>query len=165
MATRHNKKTEKREVESYRPSAWMAPFERMEDMFDDIFRRPFGFTRLPSMTRLMAGMEPAPSVDIFEEGDTIVIKTELPGMAKEDVEVNLTDDTITLSGEKRKEEKIERKDYHRLERSYGAFKRSFPLPADVQTDKAKAVFKNGVLEIRIPKTEGSKKKEKKIKIE
>jgi len=86
-------------------------------------------------------------------------------MTKKDIEVNISDDTITLSGEKKKEEKVEKKNYYHLERSYGSFSRSFRLPTDVQTDKAKASFKNGVLEIRIPKTEEAKKKTKKITIQ
>jgi HSP20 family protein len=159
------KKPEKTELEPYRPSKWLSPFERMEDMFEDFFRRPFGLTQWPSIQRLMEGIEPSPSVDIFEEGDNIVIKSELPGMAKSDVEVNLTEDTITISGEKKKEEKVEKKDYYRLERSYGSFTRSFALPAEVQSDKAKATFKNGVLEVKVPKTEAAKKKKKKIEIE
>jgi HSP20 family protein len=93
------------------------------------------------------------------------MKSEMPGMSKEDVEVNLTDDTITISGTKKKEEKVEKKDYYHLERSFGSFKRSFALPSEVQSDKAKASFKDGVLEVTIPKSEEAKKKEKKLKIE
>ncbi|MFH1026033.1 MAG: Hsp20/alpha crystallin family protein, partial [Nitrospirota bacterium] len=105
------------------------------------------------------------SMDIFTEGDNVVVKAELPGMKKEDIDVSLTEDTITISGEKKKEEKIEKKDYYSFERSYGSFKRSFSLPSEVQTEKASAKFKNGVLEIRIPKTEEAKKKEKKVTVE
>ncbi len=149
------------ELETYRPSTWLSPFDRMEDMFEDFFRRPFR-SRLP---RLFEGIEPTPSVDIYEEGDNIILKSEMPGISKDNVEINLTDDTITISGEKKKEEKVEEKDYYRLERSFGSFKRSFSLPAEVQPDKAKAVFKDGVLQVTIPKSEEAKKKEKKLKIE
>jgi len=107
----------------------------------------------------------SPAVDIFEEGDDLVVKAELPGINKENIEVKVTDDYITISGEKKKEEKIEKKDYYRYERSYGSFSRTFRLPVDVQTDKAKAKFENGVLEIRIPKTEEAKTKERKLQIE
>jgi len=162
---KEEKRKEEKPLEPYRPSTWLTPFERMEEMFEDFFRRPFGRPWWPVLPRLFEEREPVPSVDIFEEGDDVVVKTELPGMAKDDIEVNLTDNTITLSGEKKKEEKVERKDYYRLERSYGSFSRSFTLPADVQTDKAKASFKNGVLEVRIPKTEEAKKKVQKVKIE
>jgi len=79
--------------------------------------------------------------------------------------VSMTDNTVSISGEKKKEEKVERKNYYREERSYGSFTRSFRLPVEVQPDKAKASFKEGVLEIRIPKTEEARKKEKKVSIE
>ena len=103
--------------------------------------------------------------DIYEEKDNIIVKSELPGISKDDIEIHLTENTLTLTGEKRKEEKIEKKDYYRLERTSGSFKRSVALPAEVQTGKAKASFKDGVLEVKIPKTEAAKKKEHKIKIE
>jgi HSP20 family protein len=106
-----------------------------------------------------------PSVDVFEESDEVVVKAELPGMKKEDIDVSMTDNAISISGEKKKEEKVERKNYYREERSYGSFTRSFRFPVEVQTDKAKANFKEGILEIRIPKTEEAKKKEKKLVIE
>lgn len=106
-----------------------------------------------------------PDVDIFEDGNDVVVKAEMPGMKKENIEVNLTDDMITVSGEKKKEEKVEKKDYYRVERSYGSFTRSFKLPKDVESDKAKATFKDGVLEIRVPKTAEAISKEKKIPIE
>jgi HSP20 family protein len=109
--------------------------------------------------------EVSPSVDVFEERDEVVVKAELPGMSKEDIDVKVTDDVVTISGEKKKEEKIEKKNYYRIERSYGSFTRSFRLPTEVQTEKASAKFKEGVLEIRIPKTEEAKKKEKKVSIE
>ena len=109
--------------------------------------------------------EVAPKVDIFEEGDNFVVKAEIPGIKKEEIEVNLTDDMVTISGEKKKEEKVEKKDYYRFERSFGSFSRSFRLPKDVQADKAKAIFKDGVLELKVPKTEEAKKKEKKVPIE
>ncbi|MBI4654044.1 MAG: Hsp20/alpha crystallin family protein [Nitrospirae bacterium] len=166
MAEKKKKvKKEEKAVEPYRPSEWLTPFRRMEEMFEDFFRRPLGRPWWPSLPQLFKGMEPTPSVDIFEEGDDVVVKTELPGMEKDDVDVNLTENAITISGEKKKEEKVEKKDYYHFERSYGSFSRTFTLPAEVQTDKAKASFKKGVLEVRIPKTEEAKKKTQKVKIE
>ncbi|WP_162467556.1 Hsp20/alpha crystallin family protein [Syntrophotalea carbinolica] len=107
----------------------------------------------------------APSVDIYEEEDAVVVKAELPGIGKEDVEVDISDDLLTISGEKKTEEKIERKDYHRIERSFGKFSRSVRLPGDILTEQAKASFKEGVLEVRIPKTEAAKQKKRRIEIE
>jgi HSP20 family protein len=166
-------KKEKKELVKVEPTKALSPFqemerrfEEMERRFEDFFRKPFSL--LPSwMPRLKMPEieEVSPSMDIFTEGDDVVVKGELPGMKKEDINVSLTKDTISISGEKKKEEKVEKKDYYSLERSYGSFKRLFSLPAEVQTEKASAKFKDGVLEIRIPKTEEAKKKEKKVMIE
>lgn len=166
MTAENARKTERRSLEPYRHRGWLSPMGRtMEEIFEDFFRRPFGRMMWPGTERILEAVEPEPSVDIFEEEDSVVVKSDLPGMSKDDIEVNLTDDTITLSGEKKEEEKIERKNYYCHERSYGSFTRTFALPKEVQSDKAKASFKNGVLEVRIPKSEIAKKKEQKIEIE
>ena len=160
-------KKESKELAKVEPSRALSPFEEMERRIEEFFRRPFslfGPSWLPRL-KMPEFEEISPTVDIFEEGHDIVMKAELPGMKKEDIEVNITDDIITLSGEKKKEEKIEKKNYHRLERSYGSFVRSFRLPTEVQTEQVKAQFKDGILEIRVPKTEEAKKKEKKVQIE
>jgi len=159
------KKKEEKGLEPLRPSIWLSPFERMEEIFEEFMRRPFGRHWLPSFPRLFEEMRPSPSVDIFEDGDDIVVKSELPGMTKDDIEVNITGNTITISGDKRSEEKVEKRNYYRLERSYGSFSRSFELPVEIKPEKAKATFKNGVLEVRLPKSEEAKKRVKKITIE
>jgi HSP20 family protein len=160
-------KQEPKELLKHEPSRAISPFETMERWFEEAFRRPFSLLGPSWLPRLRATeMEEAiPSVDIFEEGDNVVVKAELPGIKKEDVDVSMTDNVISISGEKKKEEKVERKNYYREERSYGSFTRSFRLPMEVQTDKAKAQFKEGILEIRIPKTEEAKKRERKVSIE
>jgi HSP20 family protein len=86
-------------------------------------------------------------------------------MEKENVEVKLTDHMLTIKGEKKKEQEIKEENYYRSERSYGSFIRTLELPADVHADKVKASFKNGVLEVRLPKTEEAKTKEVKVKVE
>lgn len=159
------KKEEEKGLEPLLTSRWLSPFERMEELFEDFFRRPFGRPWFPAIPRIFEEMKPSPSVDIYEEGDDIVVKSELPGMTKDDIEVNITENTITISGEKKAEEKVEKKNYYRLERSYGSFCRSFELPAEIKPDKAKASFKDGVLEVRIPKSEEAKKKVRKVTIE
>jgi len=149
------------------PERFASPLREMERTFEDFFRRPFSLLSpsfWPSMR--MEGMEELSfSVDIFEEGDDIVVKAEMPGIAKEDLEVSVTDNTITISGEKKKEEKIEKKNYFRMERTYGSFTRSIPVPSEIEKDKIKARFKDGVLEIRAPKTEEAKQQAKKVNIE
>ncbi len=138
----------------------VAPFEKLESYFDNFFHNPFSFMSRPSWDGfdfpMMEGM--SPTVDIFEEKDKMIIKAELPGINKEDLDVSITENTVTISGEKKQEEKVERKDYHREERRYGSFCRRFRLPEDVDADKAEASFKKGVLEIRLPKTKESKQK-------
>jgi HSP20 family protein len=160
-------KQETKELVKAKPSRAPAPFEAMERWFEEAFRRPFSLLGPSWLPRLRETEmeEVMPSVDIFEEGDNVVVKAELPGMKREDLDVSMTDNTISISGEKKKEEKVERKNYYREERSYGSFTRSFRLPVEVQTDKAKASFKEGVLEIRIPKSEEAIQKEKKVLIE
>ena len=106
-----------------------------------------------------------PVLDFYKEKDDLVVKAELPGMEKEDIEVNVTDHTLTIKGEKKKEEEVEEENYYRSERSFGSFRRDLELPSDVQAEKAKASFKNGILEVRLARTEAAKAKEIKIAVE
>jgi len=148
------------------PVSALSPFEEFERRFEDFFRRPFSMMEAPWWTRgHLFGGEVTPTADVYEEGGDIVLKAEIPGMKKEEIHVDINEKNITLSGEKKKEEKVERKDYVRLERSYGSFARSFALPAEVQTDKARATFKDGVLEVRVPKTAEAASRTRKVAIE
>lgn len=104
-------------------------------------------------------------MDVYEEGGDIIVKAEIPGMKKEEIHIDINEKTVTVSGEKKKEEKVERKDYVHLERTYGSFARTFTLPAEVQTDKARATFKDGVLELRMPKTAEAARRTRKVPIE
>ena len=156
---------ESRELERYEPARPLSLLEEMEREFGDFFRRPFSLMR-PSLWQA-TGVAPAVSMtcDIYEDNGNVMVKAELPGMTKEDLDVKIANDVLTISGQKKKEEKVQQKDYYRMERSYGAFSRSFSLPASVQMEKIKAHFKDGILEVIIPKTEEAMRKEKKIKIE
>ncbi len=160
------KKTEgKREVAPYRPFKMPMMFDETDRMFNRFMGRRFGPMRWPKMLwpeELDSGY---PSVDIYEDARSVMLKAEIPGVNKEDLNVNITEDAITISGEKKKEEKVEEKDYYRYERSYGSFRRILPLPAGVQSTKAKAKFSDGVLEIKVPKTPEARKKEVKVQIE
>lgn len=130
-------------------------------LFDDFFRdfdvAPFGF----GSERLKAF---SPSIDIKENEKEILIRAELPGMEEKDVEVNLMEDRLTIKGEKKEEKEDKASDYYHMERSYGVFSRVIPLPGKVDTKKAEAHFKNGVLSVKLPKTEDAKVKGKKIPI-
>lgn len=141
---------------------WERDMERVMDTFFERRMRPWWPERWLRSDEMEISV---PAVDLFEEKDEIVVKAELPGIDKDQIEVNVTDHQLTIKGEKKKEEEIKEKDYYRCERSYGSFLRTLELPKDVHADKVKAAFKNGVLEIRLPKTEEAKAKEIKVKIE
>ena len=100
-----------------------------------------------------------PAVDLYEKDDHFVIKAELPGVDKKDIAIDLKDRVLTLSGERSYENEVKEENYYRRERSYGKFQRAFTLPADVDSDKIKAEFKDGLLQIEVPKPEQQKPKQ------
>ena len=99
-----------------------------------------------------------PPVDLFETDDALVLKAELPGFAKEDLDIEIRDRTLILKGERRHEREVKEEQYHRRERAYGRFQRAFTLPTVVEESKVQATFKDGVLELRLPKSEAVKPK-------
>jgi HSP20 family protein len=106
-----------------------------------------------------------PILDLYEDKDEIFVTAELPGMTKDDIQVSISDNILMIRGEKKKEEEDEGKDYYHSERVYGYFSRSVALPAEVNPEKIQALFKNGVLEIRLPKSEEAKKKTVNVKVQ
>jgi HSP20 family protein len=106
----------------------------------------------------------APPVDIFENGDNLVLKAELPGVNPDDVEIRVEDNTLYLKGERKFEKEVKEQSYHRVERSYGTFTRTFSLPNSVDSDKVVANFKDGVLTLTMPKKEEAKPKTIKISV-
>lgn len=157
---------ESKAIAPWRPLTELARWEReMDRMMDDFFDRR-GRAWWPFLRERAGFVEMAmPALDVYEEKDEIVVKAELPGMSKDDIEVDISDSHLTLKGEKKKEEKIEEEGYFACERTYGAFHRSVELPREVQADKVKASFKNGVLEVRLPKTEDARAREIKVRID
>ena len=149
-----------------RPVWPMLAWEREIDRLFEDFRRHFMWPRPRGLHRWpeAVGIQPL-NLDAFEQGDDVVVKVELPGMSRDEIEVTLTDSALTVKGEKRKEEEVKDEDYHRCERSFGAFSRTIELPVPVKTEAAKARFTNGVLEIRIPKTEEARRKPIKVQVE
>lgn len=105
-----------------------------------------------------------PVVDVTETKDEVIVRAEVPGMTKEDISVTLQENVLTLRGEKKQEKTEKEAAFHRMERSYGSFVRSFTLPTLVQADKAKADYKDGVLTITLPKAEEVKPKEISISV-
>jgi HSP20 family protein len=106
----------------------------------------------------------SPSVDIYEEPEAIMIEADLPGLNKENVSVNLENNVLTIQGERKLEHEEKRENYHRVERAYGSFTRSFTIPSNIQAEKIEAEFKDGVLRIRLPKREEAKPKQIEVKV-
>lgn len=130
----------------------------MDSLFDNLFR---GFDVEPFESRLGAF---SPSVDVTENDKEIKISAELPGMDEMDIDVSLQSDMLTIKGEKKEEKEDKGKDFYKMERSYGSFSRTIPLPVEVETDKAEAKFKKGVLIITLPKTAKAVSETKKIAV-
>lgn len=137
----------------------VSPLREMERWFEESMSRPFfGMNWTPfrhMFHELGERSELMPAVDMFEEGGHLVMKAELPGITKENLNLRIVDNNLIISGEKSTEEKVERSNYLRLERSHGSFSRSLSLPEGLDTEQIKATFRDGVLEVRIPRTETS----------
>jgi HSP20 family protein len=132
--------------------------DEMNRLFDDFFGRPV------LKTGWTEGVW-SPTVDISEDKENVIIKSEMPGMSKDDVKISIQDNVLTLKGEKKQEKEEKDKNYHRIERNYGSFCRSFQLPTSVKSDKVKASYKDGVLSVTLPKTEEVKPKEIPVSID
>ena len=107
----------------------------------------------------------SPAVDIFETYDEIVVQVEVPGLLREDIELNLDNNVLSLKGNRKLDKESADENYHRIERSYGSFSRSFSIPTMIKEDDIKADYKDGVLSIALPKTERARPKEIKIRSE
>ncbi|MEA3509232.1 MAG: Hsp20/alpha crystallin family protein [candidate division NC10 bacterium] len=106
----------------------------------------------------------SPPVDIYETAESLVLRAELPGLSKENIDIQVRDNRLTLKGERRHEKEVKQENYLRVERAYGTFQRAFALPTDIQPDKIRATFKDGVLEVKIPKAEAAKPKHIKVEV-
>jgi len=127
--------------------------ERMNRVFDD------SLFRSDRRDDLMAMGTWSPAVDMFEKDDKVVIKAELPGLDKKDISLDLKNGVLTLKGERKHENEVKEENYYRREMSCGKFIRSFTLPGDVDADKIKAEFQNGLLTVEVPKPEEHKPKQ------
>lgn len=134
-------------------------------LFDDDIERWFESFFPPAMRGFgTAEGQWSPAVDLTETPDEYIVKAELPGMKQDDIDVTLIDQTLTVSGEKKVEKEEKEKDYHRVERYFGKFQRSFHLPLRVDSEKIKATYKDGVLEVNLPKSADARKKEITIEV-
>lgn len=129
--------------------------EQVNRLFDDSF---FRFGEESALTTW------APAVDIYEDGDNLVLKADLPDINEKELDLRMENNTLTLRGERKFEKKVEEENYLRVERRYGSFSRSFSLPNTVNTEAIKAEYKNGVLTVVLPKREESKPKQIKVAV-
>lgn len=145
----------------------ISPFREFDRMLDSFFDR--GWWRHPTRweqpfrERLAALEGQAPKVDLIDRDGDVVLRAEMPGFEREDLDVSVTDTAVTIKGEQRKETKEEEGEYYYSEISRGAFTRTVPLPGEVDADKATASFKNGVLELILPKVKQANRRKVEVK--
>jgi HSP20 family protein len=147
-------------VRWHRPevSTWpgFGRLSHLRSEFERIFEAPLS-VELTRASQFLNGA--APSLDVYEDKDSFVVKAELPGMKKEDIDVSLHDGTLSISGERKSEEKLENTEVFRSERFFGRFQRTVALPAAVDPAQIKAQYKDGVLTVTLPKLEEAKPKQ------
>jgi HSP20 family protein len=128
--------------------------------FDRLFREAFS----PAADGELSTRTWAPPVDIYENGDSLVLKAELPGVNPDDVDIRVENNTLYLKGERKFEKEVKEQNYHRVERSYGSFTRTFSLPNSIDADKVGANYTDGVLVLTMPKKEEAKPKTIKVNV-
>ncbi|MFQ6102819.1 MAG: Hsp20/alpha crystallin family protein [Candidatus Glassbacteria bacterium] len=136
---------------------WLSLQRDMNRAFNEFFRFPG--TEVELFER-----DWVPAVDIFEKDDEITLKAELPGLTKDDVNISIENGSLTITGEKKRENEFSDENCQRIERSYGKFQRTFSLPSTVDSSKVNAVFKDGVLSISLGKKEEAKPKKIEVKV-
>lgn len=147
----------------------LAPFDEMDRLFDRMmpsnWLRPMRW-EWPAWAEHLTPFEgKTPRVDIIDRESELVIRAELPGVNKDDLDVSMSDNSVTIRGSTKKEETEEKGEYYRREMSYGEFSRTVALPSEVDRAKAKAKFKDGVLELTLPKAETAKRNSIRIETE
>ena len=142
-------------LERWRPTRTLSPWSPFRELEETgrHFDRLFGTPLMPAIWRRLPTEEKewAPALEVLEEEDRFVVKAELPGMKEEDIDVSLNDGTLTLKGEKKTEHEVKEEHYRWTERSYGSFYRTIALPSNVDAEKIKASYEDGVLQIDLPK--------------
>ena len=143
------------------PVYW-GPFFGLRGLQEDMNRVFFNFLGDVSEKDLIPD---TPAIDLIDTRDNVMVKVELPGIQKEDVEISLKDDHLTIRGEKKQEKEEKGKNRYYVERTYGSFARTITLPTKVKADKVKAAYKDGILEIELPKAEEAKTREIKVAVD
>ena len=154
---KEGKKKGKKDVKQVEPAHTLTPSEEMERLFDPFMRgwMPAWRVHSPAWRELNMFRGKTPGVDLIDRDDEIVVKAELPGVDKKDLDVSVTKNTVSIKGSTSHEEKEEKGDYYRSEISRGEYARMLTLPAEVDEDKVKATFKDGILVLKLPKLEQS----------
>ena len=156
------------ELAERRENWFTSPFKEMENLFEDLDKSFDRFFEKPLMKRYRerSGLPSlrGPACDLKDLGDKYLCEIDMPGMSKDDIEIEVREDRLKVKGEAKQETKEEGEDYIRRERRYSSFNRELPMPEDVISEDAEATLKNGVLKITLPKKEPEKKKGKKIEI-
>jgi len=132
----------------------------LRDEIDRLFESPLA--ELTRTSQLLSGWTPA--IDLFEDKDNFILRAELPGMKKEDIDLSLHDGSLSISGERQSEDKYQDAEVYRAERFFGRFQRTISVPAPVSADKIKAQYKDGILTVTLPKTEEAKPKHIEVKV-
>jgi HSP20 family protein len=135
---------------------WTSSPDLFRDRFDRLFSRMLQDLGSTATGEQVSTRQWVPAVDIQETADAVVLHAELPGLKREDVNITLENHMLTVSGERKFEKNTRADDFHRIERSYGSFARTFTLPTNVKTDKVEASFQDGVLTVKLPKVEEAK---------
>ena len=148
-----------RAIDKLRPQNALTVLEQEMDHFMDKF-----FGRHPVRAALSEVRIPSPDLEMFDKNDEIVVKAEVPGLDKPDIQVSVDGNLLTIKGEKKKEKETKEDDYFFSERAYGAFSRSLRLPVEVKADNVTASLNNGVLEVHLPKAEEAKGKQTNIPV-
>jgi HSP20 family protein len=149
-----------------RPLRRWDPFEMFSELQDEMARR-WGLTWPLALARPRAAEMPTPwtpSVDVYERDNNLIVKAELPGVKKEDIDVELTDGGLAIRGERKAEQEVKEENYYRMERSYGSFYRRLPLRFEVKPEQIQATYTDGVLEIRIPEPAEARPQPQKITV-
>jgi len=148
------------------------PFRELDRLQNEVNRLFEGYTQAPEQRggngggngQLSTARLWSPAVDVAENENEIVLRAELPGMKQEDIDIELTGDTLTLRGDRKFENEERREDFVRVERAYGRFQRSFTLGVPVQHDQVKASYRDGVLEVHLPKSEATKPRKVQVNV-
>ncbi|MEW6191758.1 MAG: Hsp20/alpha crystallin family protein [Bacillota bacterium] len=144
---------------------YMLPWDPWRELREVRDAMEKAFSKLPKLFDREQFGTWMPAVDVYEKDDEVVVKADLPGVDKKNVRILVSNEEVTIQGETKREEEVKEKNFYRSERVYGSFSRTIPLPVPVEREKAKASFKDGVLQIVVPKAKGAREDQVEIRPE